>query len=128
MLARFARVLVVLAGLITALLLLGVVSTPATAAEGDDPAKCQLPKATDDDTISILGRICDNRETPPAPVEGVSITVVDEADAEVGQATTQPDGTFEIPLPGTATENLGKNYVVKLDEGSLPEGAALTDP
>lgn len=126
MLARFARALILVAGAITALLVLGVVTSPAQAAEDD--TRCLLPKATDDDTISILGRICDNRETPPAPVEGVVITVADESGEEVGEATTQPDGTFEVPLPGSSVENLGKNYVVQLDEETLPEGAALTNP
>ena len=35
------------------------------------PGKCQFPKASDDDTISILGRICDRRNKPQIPVEGV---------------------------------------------------------
>ena len=128
MLARFVRALVVLAGLITALLVLGAFSTPANAADDDEPARCLLPKVTDDDKISILGRICDNRETPPAPVEGVLIKVEDEGGSPVGEASTQPDGTFEIPLPGSAAENLGKNFVVVLDEETLPEGASLTNP
>ncbi len=96
--------------------------------ESAGPAKCNLPKISDDDTISILGRICDNRDTPPSPVEGVVLRVEDEAGEPVGEATTATDGTFDIPLPGSAVENLGKNYIVKLDEETLPEGTALDNP
>ena len=91
-------------------------------------AKCQFPKASDDDTISILGRICDRRNTPQTPVEGVTITVENEGGEVVGEATTGPDGTFEVPLPGTAIDNLGKKYIVILDEDTLPEDASLADP
>ena len=86
-----------------------------------------LPKASDDDTISIIGRICDRRETPAAPVEGVDFTVEDSSGNPVGEATSAADGTFEIPLPGTAVENLGKEFVVVIDEETLPEGAALAN-
>ncbi len=96
--------------------------------ESSGPAKCTLPKVSDDDAISILGRICDNRDAPPSPVSGVRIAVEDEAGELVGETETQPNGTFEIPLPGTAIDNLGKRYTVILDEESLPEGAALVNP
>jgi branched-chain amino acid transport system permease protein len=83
--------------------------------------ECALAKPTDDDVISILGRICDRRESPQAPVEGVTFTVEDSAGEVVGEATSGPDGTFVIDLPGTAVENLGKKFTVKLDESTLPE-------
>jgi branched-subunit amino acid ABC-type transport system permease component len=128
MLARSARALLVLAAVITALLTVGVVSAPAHAGEQGGAGQCSLPEVTNDETISILGRICDRRETPQAPVEGVTITVEDEAGEQVGEATTGADGTFEVPLPGDAISNLGKKFTVVLDEESLPEGAALTNP
>jgi len=105
-----------------------VAAEAATMSAPGETAKCSFPKASDDDTISILGRICDRRDTPQTPVEGVTITVEDSEGNPVGEATTTADGTFDIPLPGTAVENLGKKYVVILDEDSLPEGAALADP
>ena len=89
------------------------------AAEGG--AECALPQGTDDDVISILGRICDRRESPPAPVEGAAVTVEDEAGEVLGEATSGTDGTFVIDLPGTVVDHLGKIYVVKIDEESLPE-------
>ena len=100
-------------------------SLPSASGEG---AACVLPEATDDDSISILGRICDRRETPQAPIEGVAITVEDSAGKVVGEATTGPEGSFEIVLPGSTVQNLGKKFTVILDEDSLPEGAALANP
>ncbi len=124
-----------IAGLLLAVVMaaLAVVSTAQSAAaspgtsEGDAPA-CVLPQSTDDDTISIIGRVCDTRETPQAPVEGVDISVEDSSGNAVGEATTAPDGTFEIPLPGTTIDNLGKTFTVKIDEESMPDGAALRNP
>lgn len=95
------------------------VASPPTAADGS--ASCELAEPTDDDTISILGRICDRRESPQAPVEGVTVTVEDDAGEVIGEATSGPDGTFVIDLPGAAIDHLGKKYTVKLDESTLPE-------
>ncbi len=114
-----------------ALVLAGMVLTPAVAlavpipVRGGAAATCVLPSPADDDTISIAGRICDRRETPQTPVAGVVITVLDSSGNPVGEATSGADGTFDIPLPGSAVENLGKTYVVKVDEGSLPDGTSL---
>lgn len=100
-------------------------AAPRTAGEG--PA-CAIPAASDDDTISIIGRVCDTRESPQAPIEGVRISVEDASGSTVGEAETGPDGTFEIPLPGSSIDNLGKTFTVVIDEDSLPEGAALRNP
>jgi neutral amino acid transport system permease protein len=134
MLARSARPLLVLVGVMVALLatglMMGAMSAPASAADDDSgaPAECLLPEVSNDDTISVLGRICDNRESPPAPVEGVEIAVEDDSGEVVGEATTGPNGRFAIPLPGSAVSNLGQDFTVVLDEDSLPEDAALTNP
>ena len=55
------------------------------------------------------------------PVEGVEITVLDADGAEVGTATTDADGQFEIPLPGPG------DYTVLLDEDTLPDDVELRD-
>jgi branched-chain amino acid transport system permease protein len=74
----------------------------------------------------VRGRLIDKEGTrdpsDDLPVEGVLVTVVDETGAEVGSATSDEDGRFEIPLPGTG------NYVAELDTSTLPDGAALSDP
>ncbi|CAN5204787.1 hypothetical protein BH18ACT9_BH18ACT9_04200 [soil metagenome] len=123
------RLAALLALLVAAAVAAGGAAAAAPAPQtSDGAAKCVLPATTDDDAISILGRICDRRDTPPSPVEGVEISVEDSGGAPIGEATTGPDGSFEIPLPGSAVENLGKTFLVKLDAKSLPEGAALAEP
>jgi len=54
--------------------------------------------------------------------------VEDEEGGVLGEATSAADGTFVIPLPGAAIDNLGTTVTVKIDEDSLPEGSVLTDP
>ncbi len=114
----------IIAVALTTLALLGL-AAPAQAgspADEEGATRCALVKGTDDDTISILGRICDRREQPPVAVPDVSVTVEDAEGNEVGSATSAEDGTFVIDLPGTAIEHLGKSYKVILDESTLPEG------
>ena len=116
------RLIIALA--LTTLALLGL-AAPAQAgspADEEGTTRCALVKPTDDDTISILGRICDRREQPPVAVPGVTVTVEDADGNPVGEATSGEDGTFVIDLPGTAIEHLGKSYTVVLDESTLPEG------
>ena len=116
------RLIIALA--LTTLALLGL-AAPAQAgspADEEGATKCALVKPTDDDTISILGRICDRREQPPVAVPGVSVTVEDADGNVIGEATSSEDGTFVIDLPGTSIEHLGKSYKVILDESTLPEG------
>ena len=112
-----------LALLVTALVMAG--GPAATASEGDTESsgaeQCALPKPTDDNTISVLGRICDRRESPAVGVEGVDVTVKDESGAVVGEATSEADGTFIVDLPGEPASLLGKSFKVSLDEQTLPE-------
>ena len=126
--ALHTRIAALLALVVVAIGAVGFLSpAEASSSTSGAAAQCKFPKASDDDTISVLGRICDRRDTPQTPVAGVAITVEDGEGNVVGEATTGEDGTFEIPLPGTAVENLGKKYVVILDEESLPEGSSLAD-
>ncbi|WP_432932616.1 ABC transporter permease subunit [Microbispora sp. CA-135349] len=53
------------------------------------------------------------------PVQGVKITAVTEADAPVGDAATDAEGKWEIPVPKAGT------YKVTLDQSTLPAGVAL---
>lgn len=92
-----------------------------TTTSAEESAGCAQAEPTDDDVISILGRICDRRESPQAPVEGVTFTVENAEGEVLGEATSGADGTFVIDLPGTAVENLGKKFTIKLDEDTLPE-------
>jgi neutral amino acid transport system permease protein len=63
----------------------------------------------------------ENGETVRAGVEGVTLTVVDASGNEVGTATTDADGAFEVPLPGPG------DYTVLLDAATLPDGVELSD-
>jgi branched-chain amino acid transport system permease protein len=56
------------------------------------------------------------------PVEGVTITVTAEDGSQVGTATSDADGNWEVPLPAAGT------FKVTLDVTTLPEGVTLTDP
>jgi hypothetical protein len=118
---------VALGGLLLALLAILAPAVPATAAAptsaetSTESAECALAEPTDDEVLSILGRICDRRESPQAPVEGVDFTLEDDAGEVVAEATSGADGTFQLDLPGSSVENLGKKFTIKLDESTLPE-------
>lgn len=108
--------------LVALLCLSGVMlSGPASAATATEGATCELRPPTDDDTISIIGRICDRRETPATPVEGVTVTVEDSSGEVVGEAVSEANGTFSVDLPGDPIKLLGKQFTVKLDEDTLPD-------
>jgi branched-chain amino acid transport system permease protein len=109
----------------TALLLTGGVATASAATAGTDSAgeACALPKPTKDETISILGRICDERNDPATGIADVRVTVEDDSGETLGEATSATDGTFRIDLPGAAIDNLGKSFKVVLDEETVPEGS-----
>ncbi|MBA2444541.1 MAG: hypothetical protein H0V49_04330, partial [Nocardioidaceae bacterium] len=116
---------------ITALLLavvFAMLSTTATAsAAAREDKSCPSAKIPEkDDVISIVGQLSDTSTTPCTPVEGVKIIVEDAEGAVIGEGVSTADGTFSIPLPGPAIDNLGTTVTVKLDEDSLPEGSVLT--
>ena len=97
---------------------------PAGAASAGAAATSQQ----DDDKVHIVGVLRDTRTDPPSPVEGVLIQVFDEQDEMVGEDRSNPQGRFDIPLPGTTIDVLGNSYRVVLDDETLPKGSYLTDP
>ncbi len=54
-------------------------------------------------------------------MEGVTITVVDASGTEVGSATTDAEGAFEVPVPEPG------DYTVLLDTDTLPDDVELRD-
>ncbi len=56
------------------------------------------------------------------PVEGVRISVVDSADATVGEAVSDSEGRWRVELPGPGT------YRATIHTDTLPEGVTLRDP
>lgn len=63
------------------------------------------------------GRLVDGEGVP---VEGVILTATDSG-AEVGEAESDSDGRWELPLPGPGT------YEVAIDVDSLPEGTGIRE-
>ena len=55
------------------------------------------------------------------PVPGVKLTVADTGGGEIGVATTDAEGHYELPLPGPG------DYRVTIDQSTLPEGVDLRD-
>jgi branched-subunit amino acid ABC-type transport system permease component len=109
--------------LVALVCLLGVAccGSAAAAAPSEETVSCDLPEPVDDDTISIIGRICDRRESPQVPVPDVRVTVEDGSGNLLGEATSAANGTFSIDLPGSPIDHLGKAYTVAIDESTLPE-------
>jgi branched-chain amino acid transport system permease protein len=69
---------------------------------------------------TIRGRVFNEREENGKrvrdPVPGVKISVADTTGQAIGDATTDDQGAYEIPLPSPG------DYTVTLDESTLPEG------
>ncbi len=99
-----------------------VSSSPAGATKA-----CQY-EPHEDDLIHVKGCLRDERKTPPAPVAGVDVTVSDSSGAEIGTSTTDESGVFDIPLADSPIKLLGKEFTIRIDEDSLPEGAGLRNP
>ncbi|HEY0773538.1 MAG TPA: hypothetical protein VGD51_05610 [Nocardioidaceae bacterium] len=97
------------------------------SAQAATPPAAAVTTAEDDNIIDIKGKLVDTREKPPAPVEGVKISVEDDAGEPVGEATSDAEGQFSIPL-GEEIDVVGETYTIKLDEETLPEGTELRDP
>jgi len=110
--------------MVLAVLFAAVGSAGAAAAAQN----CVKPAPRNDDTIHIQGCLTDRRESPAVPVPGVKIVVEDEAGKQVGQDTSDETGVFDIALPGSAIDNLGKTFTVNIDTDTLPKGTALRDP
>jgi len=70
---------------------------------------------------TIGGTLVFRADDERVPVEGVGVTVSQDGQ-EVGNASSDGAGAWEVPLPGSGL------YVVTLDVSTLPEGVTLTDP
>jgi neutral amino acid transport system permease protein len=83
-----------------------VLSFGSTAAHADSQTAAE----------SVRGSLKDAGD----PVEGVRLTVT-QGDAAIGEATTDGEGAWEVPVPGPG------EYTVELDTETLPDGVALRD-
>ncbi len=87
--------------------ILGFAAFPASAQEG---------------TV-VQGTLTFNdAEGEKVPVEGVTLTLSDAGAAEVASTASAADGTFSLEAPSAG------DYVVTLDETTLPEGVTLRNP
>jgi branched-chain amino acid transport system permease protein len=113
-----------------ATILMTAVGGPASAAQVPLAASdtCAKPPPRNDDTIHFQGCLKDTRDTPASPVPDVKITIKDEAGKVVAEGTSDATGVFDIALPGTAIDNLGKTFTVNIDTDTLPEDADLRNP
>lgn len=113
--------------IIALLAALGTVGTAAADAPTARKGTCQYP-AQDDDSISIKGCLRDERATPATPVPGVAVAVTDSSGAVIGEDETDDSGVFAIQVPGDPASSLGKEYVVTVDQDTLPDGSGLRNP
>ena len=102
----------------------GAIATVAPAAAAET---CKKPPPSEGDSIHMIGCLTDNRDKPPSPVADVAVTVEDESGEVVGEDTTDEQGVFDVTLPGTSVDNLGKSFTIKIDTESLPKGTSLVD-
>ena len=106
--ARRPRALALLFALVAATLALSILSAPGSA----------LADEVDTDTEPY--RVSGNVQLDGEPLEGVRLTVTGNGvDAEVD---TDADGRWAVGVPERNAE-----YVVTLDESTLPEGIAVVD-
>ena len=104
--------LVALLPLLVLISLLGA-NAPAQAEPGDD-------------ILDVTGTLVDTRSDPPKPVPDVTISVEIDGE-EVASGTSDAEGRYSVPLPGTPDELVGEKITVKLDTTTLPPGTTLTD-
>lgn len=121
--SMLAAVFVLLGMTVSAVLLTGGVASAAPRAAAET---CQQPQ-TKDDAVHIVGCLTDNRKKPPAPVADVAVQVQDESGNSIGKDTSDETGIFDIKIPGSSVDVLGKSYTIKIDTKTLPKNTSLVD-
>lgn len=100
------------------------IAAPAHAQDGTAPADVSTttvapaPGGSEDAVTAIKGTL----KAGGDPVEGAVIAVTDPAGAAVGEATTDAEGAWMVPVEAAGP------YLVKLDPASLPTGVTLRAP
>lgn len=81
--------------------------------------------ARQDGGEAVRGKVFNERlvdgETTRDPVPGAKIAVTTPDGTAVGEAETDAEGSYEIPLPGPG------DYTLTIDDGSLPDGVAAIE-
>ncbi|MEM7341478.1 MAG: branched-chain amino acid ABC transporter permease, partial [Actinomycetota bacterium] len=82
------------------------------------------PAAAQDDETTVEGTLRSRGTGPDGGdefFEGVRFVVTDITGAIIGEATTDAEGAWSVPLPGAGS------YTVELDLDTLPEGVSLRE-
>ena len=111
---RLPRALAGLLLVAVALVALADLAAAATSQDGG-PESTEKLQGTFRDTKDTRDRADDE------PVEGIRVTVLDDAGKEIDSATTDEDGHWEIGVPGPGS------YDVEVDTASLPKGVELRE-
>lgn len=126
---RASQLGVVLGALLIALLAtLGPAAATTTTAPGAEEVKACQYQPNEDPEIHVRGCLRDTRDTPASPVPGVSVSIENAEGEVLGEMETDESGVFDFALPGDPITNLGKDFVIKIDEDTLPDGSDLRDP
>ena len=75
----------------------------------------------DESTGEAIAGTFRNNDDGGKPVAGVDVVVRDDAGKEIGTATSDDEGKYELELPGPGA------YTAELQTDSLPKGVNLTD-
>lgn len=122
-----ALILVMLGIAVSALVMTAGGSASAAPVPLAGSQTCVKPPPHKDESVHIIGCLTDNRKNPPVAVSGVDITVEDESGNPVGKKSSNEQGIFDVALPGTAVDSLGKSFVITIDTDTLPRNTSLID-
>lgn len=113
----------VIAAVGIAWLLAMMLGAPAAASSAvSSPASTEIaavPQSGQEPDEAVQGTL---RDGDGEPVPEVTFIVSDADGTEIGQAVTDAEGRWQVPLPGPG------RYTVLLDENTLPAEVQLTDP
>jgi branched-subunit amino acid ABC-type transport system permease component len=120
---RVTAILALFLGVLGVLGVSLVVPSAALGAQTHAAPTAAVHASGEEEGPFIRGELIDETDPgSPEPVEGVQITVLDESGNEVGTATSNAQGEFAIPVPGSG------DYTVRIDPDTLPEGKFLRNP
>ena len=114
-----------LAVVLSVLIALGLALGSAAMAQEPSGSPTATPTATEGTTGSDDApdeALSGTLSTADGPLAGVEIVVREVGGGEVGTATSDESGQWEVPLPGPG------EYEVELVTDTLPEGVGLRDP
>ena len=70
---------------------------------------------------NVRNEVTEDGKTTRVPVPDVALAVSDNSGGQIGIATTDAKGHYELDLPGPG------DYIVRIDQSTLPKGVELRD-